>query len=328
LQNGGWPTIHESKICDTITERRVNEKTGEYDSAYMEMRCKMETGDSISELYKARQRSMAAPSMIRERIYWMCRQIEGEKVVDIGCSWGITSILLARMGFEVIGVDINEERIEYANSDRAKELPEVQQRLTFIGGNIHDVDLPIQAFDTAIMGEFLEHLVEPDKAVIRAYELLADGGKLVVTVPFGLLKAPSHKQTFYSASLRKLVYHYFAIDKERIIAGRYLCLVCTKRKAVLQRQMDSIAMASVEREEREFLRREIALTGKCDAKKAKSVAVNATISFQLGDMLVKAVIKPGKNTVLLPYRLARLGVSGFKRWRTMSGGAQAPEEQH
>jgi len=148
----------------------------------------MKIGERISELYKGLASdsfSAETRSIDRQRIHWLCGWVEGEKVIDIGCSQGITSILLAREGFEVVGVDTNIEGIEYANSDRANEPPEVQQRLTFIMGSIHDVDLPDREFHTAIMGEFLEHQVRPDKAIPRAYELLVDEGTLIVTVPFG-----------------------------------------------------------------------------------------------------------------------------------------------
>jgi len=148
----------------------------------------MGTGDRISELYKGLANDSFSEERLaeaQERIHWMCQRVEGQKVIDIGCSQGIASILLAREGFEVVGVDTNVEAVEYANSDRAKEPPEVQQRLTFIRGNIYDVDLPDREFHTAIMGEFLEHQVRPDKAITRAYELLVDDGKLIITVPFG-----------------------------------------------------------------------------------------------------------------------------------------------
>ena len=134
----------------------------------------MKTGDRISELYKGEMPEIfkifteEAQSMAKQRIHWICERVKGQKVIDIGCSQGIVSILLAREGFEVVGVDINADAIEYANSDRAKEPQEVQQRLTFIKGDIHDVDLPSREFHTAIMGEFLEHQVKPGKAISRA----------------------------------------------------------------------------------------------------------------------------------------------------------------
>jgi len=239
----------------------------------------MTPGDRISELYKGLANDSFSPeaqAVAPQRIHWMCQRAEGQKVVDIGCSQGIVSILLAREGFEVVGVDTNVEAIEYANSDRAKEPPEVQQRLTFTRGNIYDIDLPAYEFHTAIMGEFLEHQVRPDKAIRKAHELLVDNGKLIITTPFGLLKDPDHKQTFYVASLYKLIYPYFVIREVEII-GRYLCLLCERREAVPEKQMDSLDLALVERAEREFLHRETALTTERDARNKQAEKFKAEL---------------------------------------------------
>ena len=265
------------------------------------------------------------------RIYWICSKVEASKVIDIGCSKGIASILLARRGFEVVGVDFDEERIEYANADREKESPETQERLSFICGDIYDVDLPEHAFHTVIMGEFLEHQARPDKAITRAYELLVNNGKLIVTVPFGLFIHPDHKQTFYMASLYKLIYPYFVVSEVEI-AGRYLYLLCRKRKAVLERQIDSIELTLVERAEQEFLQREVALTKELNARKKETEKFKAELakekgtvrvvlssfSFQLGNMLIQAIRKPGRNTILLPYRLVRLSIMEFRKRKTMA----------
>ena len=47
------------------------------------------------------------------RIRWICSKVESSVVIDIGCSTGVVSILLVREGFEVVGVDFDNDRIEY-----------------------------------------------------------------------------------------------------------------------------------------------------------------------------------------------------------------------
>ena len=303
----------------------------------------METGDRISELYKGEIFLEDVQSVTKQRIHWMCQRAEGQKVIDIGCSQGIVSILLAREGFEVVGVDIDNRTIEYANSDRAKEPPEVQQRLTFIRGNSYDVDLPDREFHTAIMGEFLEHQVKPEKAITKAYELLVYDGKLIITVPFGLFEDPDHEQTFYIASLYKLIYPYFVITEVELIGG-YLCLLCKRREVVLEKQMDSIDLALVERAEQEFQHREAALTKeaerfKAELKTMKTIraelnttrrettrlraelekekrtlqAVRGSLSFRLGHALVRPVHKPGRFVLLLLYRVLCMSPDSLKR---------------
>lgn len=46
--------------------------------------------------------------------------------------------------------------------------------------------------------------------------------------------------------------------------------------------------------------------------------ITNSFSFRLGNMLVRAVCKPGSNTILLPYRLVRLCVTEFRKRKMMS----------
>ena len=308
----------------------------------------MEHTDRISELYKGEIFTPETQTVARERIHWICDRVEGRKVVDIGCSQGIVSILLARKGFEVVGVDTDAKAIEYAKADRAKEPAAVQERLTFVEGDIYDIDLPENGIDTVIMGEFLEHLVGPQEAINRAYALLSDGGRLIVTTPFGLLRAPDHKQTFYVASLYKMIQPLFVIT-EAVIIGRYLCLVCDRRRSVVQSQIDSIDLSLVEMAEHQFEQRELALTEERDARvkdsarlksdlstaraqlnthkkettrlqtelakeKRKTQALRDSLSFRLGSALVRPVARPGRFVIRITYRLLRRSPEWLKRY--------------
>lgn len=53
-----------------------------------------------------------------------------------------------------------------------------------------------------------------------------------------------------------------------------------------------------------------------DKLKGQLRAVRNSFSFRLGNMLVQAVYRPGRNTILLPYRLIRLFVMGLKKRKT------------
>ncbi len=317
----------------------------------------MDTGDRISELYKGLANDKFSEQHLataRERIQWMCQQVDGQRVIDIGCSQGIVSILLARQGFEVVGVDTDAGAIEYANSDRAKEPPEVQRRLTFLCSDIRDADLPERTFDTVIMGEFLEHQENPDESIRQVHGLLAGDGRLIVTVPFGLDRSPDHRQTFYVASLHRLIYPYFAVDEVEMI-GRYLCLLCKRRAAVLLDQVDSIDLSLAERAEDEFLRREMVLTRERDRSKEEATKARAEVNgaraelngaraelirgkkettrlkaelarerralqqirnsvpYQVGNMLVRPVRRPGLFVLRLAYRVAARSPAWFRR---------------
>ena len=44
-------------------------------------------------------------------------------------------------------------------------------------------------------------------------------------------------------------------------------------------------------------------------------AIRNSFSYRLGNTLVEAVVSAGRNTILLPYRLVRLGIEALKKRR-------------
>lgn len=157
--------------------------------------------DRVSELYlgEGRFATSASHKPCRDRIDWMVSEARG-RTLDIGCSQGITSILLGRAGIHVTGIEIEEPAIEYARTALAAEPADVRGRVTFLHADIYGAALANQQFETVIMGEILEHHANPRALWLRASELVAPGGKLVGTTPFGLHPHPDHKVTFYLRS--------------------------------------------------------------------------------------------------------------------------------
>ena len=183
--------------------------------------------DKVSEVYKGELKWGAAADVLRERVHWICRQAEGPSVLDIGCSQGITSILLAREGFHVTGLDIEEPAIEYARADLLKEHPQVQQRLRFLNGDVFDAATDLGGFNTVILGEIIEHVTHPELLLKRALDFLLPEGRLVVTTPFGLLPFHDHRTTFDLSLLLKVL--PVGLKCEHLdVWQRYIRLACRK----------------------------------------------------------------------------------------------------
>jgi 2-polyprenyl-3-methyl-5-hydroxy-6-metoxy-1,4-benzoquinol methylase len=157
--------------------------------------------DRVSELYLGEHGFAATSSHkpCRARIDWIVSEARG-RTLDIGCSQGIVSILLGRAGHEVTGVEIEEPAIAYARNALAAEPPDVQQRVRLVEADIYSDAIADQRFDTVVLGEILEHHATPRALWLRAAELVAPGGRLVGTTPFGLHPHPDHKVTFYLRS--------------------------------------------------------------------------------------------------------------------------------
>ncbi|MGH3993480.1 MAG: class I SAM-dependent methyltransferase, partial [Pseudonocardiaceae bacterium] len=119
--------------------------------------------DRIAEVYEGTVGSREFQQVSRRRIHWMCAQVAGPDVLDVGCSQGIASILLGREGHRVVGIDRQHEAIRAARERLDQEEPEVRQRVDFRIGEGRAVTFPDDSFDAVLLGEVLEHQLEPRK---------------------------------------------------------------------------------------------------------------------------------------------------------------------
>jgi SAM-dependent methyltransferase/spore maturation protein CgeB len=176
--------------------------------------------DRISEVYKGEIWAESTQQVARDRIHWLVGQATGD-VLDIGCSQGIASILCARRGLNVIGVDIQADRVEYALGERENEPEDVRGRLDFRLADGTALDFPDASFDTVLMGEIVEHSPDSSPLLAEAARVLRPSGLLVLTTPFGLSRHHDHYATFYVDSLVRLLAPYFTVESLDIV-DKYL----------------------------------------------------------------------------------------------------------
>jgi glycosyltransferase involved in cell wall biosynthesis/spore maturation protein CgeB/SAM-dependent methyltransferase len=165
----------------------------------------------------------------RDRINWMCTRCEGRSVLDIGCSQGITSILLGREGFRVLGIDIVQEAIDFANRELAVEPEEVRARVGFQRMDL--LSTPVgEGYDNVVLGEVVEHQTSASRFLKAAARHVAPGGRMIVTVPFGLHPFPDHKCTVFPRDVVDALGDAFAFDCLEVVDG-YVRVVATRLEA-------------------------------------------------------------------------------------------------
>jgi len=187
-----------------------------------------QTLDRIYEAYMGEMGDSFAQS-VRERIHWMCKEAKGEKIYDVGCSQGIVSILLAREGSTVLGLDLQPESINFAEGLLEDESPAVKDNIKFVVGNFINYEVEGDNFDSIILGEVLEHIINPTAFLSRANSLLKQSGRLVLTVPFGINEFIDHKRTYYLMEIVDEIEKFFTIQKIKFF-GKWLGVVATKDK--------------------------------------------------------------------------------------------------
>ncbi|MGJ7910848.1 methyltransferase domain-containing protein [Neobacillus sp. LXY-1] len=174
-----------------------------------------ELGDAFSE-------------KVRSRVHWVCEKAKGETVLDIGCSQGITSILLGREGKKVIGVDLLQESIDYANEVLLNEEESTQKLVEFKAANFILVDFGDQTFDSIILGEVLEHVTDPERFINKAFKLLNDNGSLIITLPFGINDYFDHKKTYYLMDLMNFAYENGVVQEVKFF-GKWIGAILKKK---------------------------------------------------------------------------------------------------
>ena len=190
--------------------------------------------DRVAEAYYG----LMGQQFMREtqaRIHWICRQIQGKNVLDVGCSQGIVPILLAREGVHTIGLDSSPKAIEQATKYLESEPKQVRKHVLFVNADFLSWDHHDVKVDTVVMSEVLEHLTRPDSFVETAARILPKKGRLIVTVPFGINDFIDHKHTFYLLEPLRLISKHFDVAEIEIL-GKWLGIVADRRTAANSRK--------------------------------------------------------------------------------------------
>jgi ubiquinone/menaquinone biosynthesis C-methylase UbiE len=107
--------------------------------------------------------------------------ISGEQlsILDIGCGTGEISLVLARMGHKVTGIDLSEKMLDRAKT-KAKMMEDNQSDFTaeFLIGDAENLPFEPYSFDAVVTRHVLWTLPNPQKAVNNWAGVLKKGGKL------------------------------------------------------------------------------------------------------------------------------------------------------
>jgi 2-polyprenyl-3-methyl-5-hydroxy-6-metoxy-1,4-benzoquinol methylase len=128
------------------------------------------------EIYKNKDKTYF--SNVRFDLVQFIAAKPGNKVLEVGAGGGDTLVSIKSQALAdfVVGIELN--KVEGSNQDN----PLIDR---FIFGNIEsmEIDLPQNHFDYILIGDVLEHLIDPWKVIEKVQRHLAPGGKLVVSIP-------------------------------------------------------------------------------------------------------------------------------------------------
>lgn len=101
----------------------------------------------------------------------------GLRLLDVGCGGGLLTEPMARLGFEVIGVDASEENITVART-HAETLG---LKIDYRAGTMEDlVAAGEPSFDVILAMEVIEHVADPGAFLRDCARLLERGGLMII----------------------------------------------------------------------------------------------------------------------------------------------------
>ena len=111
------------------------------------------------------------------RYLFALRFCAGMDVLDIASGEGYGSALLGQVARSVIGVDLNQSAVDFAN--RAY----LSQVVSFRQGSATDIPIETASIDVVVSFETLEHLTEHDRFFAEIVRVLRPSGLLVISSP-------------------------------------------------------------------------------------------------------------------------------------------------
>jgi ubiquinone/menaquinone biosynthesis C-methylase UbiE len=114
--------------------------------------------------------------------YQLLEPLNGKVVLDIGCGLGYSSMLFAKKGAYVNGIDISPKMIERAKE--AAVVNGVSERTNFYVMNAEALEFANETFDI-VYGHSILHHLDLGKARTEIYRVLKKGGKVVILEPLG-----------------------------------------------------------------------------------------------------------------------------------------------
>ncbi len=101
---------------------------------------------------------------------------DAKRVLDVGCGHGLVGKRLKdTRGIEVIGIEVNPAA--------AEEAKKILDRVYTLDIETTKPDLGREYFDCIILGDVLEHLINPWQIIKDMKEFLAPGGHVIISLP-------------------------------------------------------------------------------------------------------------------------------------------------
>jgi ubiquinone/menaquinone biosynthesis C-methylase UbiE len=125
--------------------------------------------------------------------------VEGPMVLEMACGNGDMSVVIAKKGIKLHGIDIKENGIKWAISSAAAQ--GLSNTTHFEVSDAANTKFPNDYFDSVIIPELIEHIKDPHRIITEALRVVKPGGLVLISVPDGPDPNPDHIRCFLRETL-------------------------------------------------------------------------------------------------------------------------------
>jgi SAM-dependent methyltransferase len=141
-------------------------------------------GETDAALVYRRSRAMFAYQRDSTDQFWRrigpAPDVQGARVLDLGCGHGVLSVDLAQRGaIEVVGLDLDTDAISFASKYVPDAFPFFNDTVRFVSHDIADL-AGSERFDLVFSKDAFEHILDLDGVVSHIRRLLKPGGQLIL----------------------------------------------------------------------------------------------------------------------------------------------------
>ena len=143
--------------------------------------------------------------------------IQPPKILDVGCAEGRLLKSFREYGCQCWG-------IEHSSYPAQRFLD--SERIVYLQGDLHTMNLPEGAFDLIFLWHALEHMDNPHLVMSRLHTLLAPRGTIIVAVPnFSSMEARRFKQFWFHLDIPWHKYHFNEKSIRYLITKTHLKII-------------------------------------------------------------------------------------------------------
>lgn len=140
------------------------------------------------------------------------------KFLEIGCGTAMTSLEVAKRGWQVYGIDFVKPNLDHAK----RYFLDNNQKIKLKLGDINKLPYPDNFFDLVYGGGVIEHVKDTSKVVSEIYRVLKPNGLVINTVPAFSLSSLTYRQLAGNIPEIPILKQFFELIHIKLLKGKLM----------------------------------------------------------------------------------------------------------